>query len=121
MRRVIPLAAVALLAAGTARAEDDQKAAKALVQKAIKATGGEKVLKQAKGVVEQMKGQVTVMGATIEFTGTSSYQVPDRLRLELNLTVMGNEVTQITVVNKDKGRVSTAGRTTALDKDAMKE
>jgi hypothetical protein len=106
--RTVPLAvlSVALMCnlSDAARAADD---AKAIVDKGIKALGGEAKLAKAKGLSWRTSGTLTgkVEDATVTSTFTAKTTVAglDRMRLENAAEVMGNTYRSATVLDGDKG------------------
>lgn len=111
---------VGLMIVPGARADDD-KEMQALLDKVIAAHGGAMNLDKNPAMSMKLKGKVNVMNLSIDFTGEWSAQMPDKLRTELDIEVMGNKIKIITVVNKDKGWISAANMTMEMDKDMVKE
>src|SRR5262245_2363647 len=108
MRIRMIIAFVALgLATGPAAAED----AKSVVEKAIKAHGGEEKLTKFKATKVKAKGTLQLMGVEIEFSASASTMFPDKYREELQMDVMGNKLTVIQVYDGKKGWVSAQGMT----------
>lgn len=105
-----------------ARAADEPKD---VLAKAIKAHGGEDVLTKHKAAQTKTKGKITLPGiGETDFTQEVSSMIPDKLRDTLELTVMGNTVTILTIVNGEKITIEANGK--AVDtpdqaKDALKE
>ena len=125
MLRLTTLALVAAFAAAAnapARAADEPKD---VVAKAIKAHGGEKVLGKFKAAQVKVKGTVDVPGAgEVEFTQETSYMFPDKFRDSHELTVNGQTVSVLLVVNGDKVLVEVNGKEVDAGdkvKDALKE
>lgn len=110
MRRWLLGLAVAVVAAGAAAADD--KAA-AVVKKAIEAHGGADNLNKYKAGKFTMKGDLSVMGMDLEFTGSAAYAVPDRFRLLLNMEVMGMklDINQVVKGDKTKSTITVGGMT----------
>ena len=101
--------------AGLARA-DDQAESKALIDKAIKAAGGE--AKLAKFQAMTWKGKGKYHPDNLSFTGTWSYQAPNRMHSEIQFEGVDQKV--ITVLDGDKGWNKT-DQTEALEGDALDE
>jgi hypothetical protein len=80
----------ALAVAGVAHAQDD---ARALLERAIKARGGEERLAKIKAWQTKTKGtlELPMVGST-EFTGQAFVQPPNRSRVDIELSVMGQTV-----------------------------
>lgn len=83
--------------AGSARADDQE--VKAILDKAIKALGGEEKLKQAETFSEKTKGTVTFNNNTNEFSGERTFQGLDHYRSEFE----GNQFKGVVVLDGDKG------------------
>jgi len=110
--RIAPLL-VCLLAAGTARAQDNTDAGiKAILARAVKALGGEETLAKYHGVSAKGKGVFRLGGATLPFDGEAFVQESDRFRQDL---VLGdNQANPITLVlTATKGWIK-AGKTMPL-------
>src|SRR5262245_13130714 len=93
------LCAVVLVAPARA----DEKAANAILDKAIKALGGEEKLGKIKAATWKTKGTITLMGNDNEISTKSIVQGLDYSRQEFEGEFGGNKVMGVTVVAKDKG------------------
>ena len=115
-------AVVALAACGAAHAEDKNEA-KAVIDKAIKATGGEEMLAKGKAFTFTMKGKFYGMGDGIDYTGEIAVQVPDKSRVKIDGEIEGKKVTFfIQVVNGDKVWRKVGDNTEEItDKDKLAE
>ncbi len=111
---------VIFLAAGSVQA-DDQAEMKALIDKAIKARGGEAKLAKFKAETFTFKGKIHFDGNGIDITGEAAFQVPTRSRIQIEGTIDGNKFKMIQVVDGDKGWVHNEGKTEAMDKDTLVE
>lgn len=92
MRLVLASATIlaVLIATSRAQAADEPKA---LIEKAIAASGGEALVKQAKSAVSwKTKGKVYPMGQEIAFTGKGCRMLPDKMRQDLEINANGNEM-----------------------------
>jgi hypothetical protein len=97
----------------------DEKEAKAVIDKAIKAVGGEEVLGKAGVVTWKTKGTLTFNGEEGQISGTSTAQGLDRYRGDFEGNFGGNMFKGVTVVNGDKGWRKFGDDTTELDADAL--
>src|SRR6478672_3139845 len=86
MRRHFFGLVVALSAAGLAAADDK---AEATVKKGIEAHGGADALNKYKAGRFKMKGDMSLLGMDLEFTGDLAYSLPDRYRMEMTTEIMG--------------------------------
>ena len=111
MIRLLGLLALVTLALGYSPAADPADA-QALVDKAIKATGGEATLAKFKGHTWSEKGTYYGMGQGLPYTGKYAIQFPDQFRMEI-------EGVFTVVVNKDKGWMNTNGQTMEMTKEQL--
>jgi outer membrane lipoprotein-sorting protein len=119
MRRLVCLAvALAVVAAGAARAEEKSDS-KAVIEKAIKAVGGEEKLAKVKAHTFKGKGKFYGGGGDgTDYTGEWSVQKPDKMRVE----VKAGDFTFVQVVNGDKVWRKLGDNTQEVDdKDQIKE
>jgi hypothetical protein len=114
MRKTVCLAAVAaavgLATVCTAQA-GDQAELRALIDKAIKATGGEEKLAKYKGETFKAKGKFYGMGEGIEYTGEWSIQLPKQMRVQIDLDVNGMKIGVVRVSNGKKLWMQIMGET----------
>jgi len=121
MRRLLSVACAAavLILAPAARADD--KDARAIIEKAIKANGGADKIDKVKAVVVKGKGTVHVMAMDLDFTSVNSSQDADKMRVEVDVTVMGMDFKTVQIFNKDKAWSGVNGTFTELPKEAVEE
>jgi hypothetical protein len=93
--------------------------AKAVIEKAVKAQGGEDNLKKFPAARVKAKGSMELMGVEIEFSLDSSVQNPDKFRNDINLEVMGQKITIVQVYNGKKGWQSMLGQTMEVEGDQL--
>ncbi len=86
-----------------AAARADEAEVKAVLDKAIKAMGGEEKLAKAEKYSLKTKGTLTINGSDVEFTVKATLQGIDHYRSEFEGTFDGNPVRVVTVLNGDKG------------------
>jgi outer membrane lipoprotein-sorting protein len=123
MQRMFGAAVVATLALagpGPLRADDDADM-KALIAKAIKAHGGADNLAKYKAGTLKTKGKFHGMGAAVDYTGTINFQSPDRLRVEIEAEVMGQNFKFVQVINGDKGWIVLLDKVTPMSKEMIAE
>jgi hypothetical protein len=115
----LSLAALFLLAAGPARTED-AKDAKAIIDKAIKALGGEeKLTKAMQGATWKTKGTITFGGNDNPVSTENTLKGLDHYKSKFMGEFGGNQIEGITVLAGDKGWRSFAGMEMEMDKDAI--
>ncbi len=104
MKRLLSavIGTVLVFSAGTpARAED--KDTTAILDKAIKALGGEEELSKIKTLSWKAKGKITFMGNDNDITTNTTIQGLDHFRGEFEGDFGGNKVQGVTVFAGDKG------------------
>lgn len=120
MRRTLSvmLTATFALAASTARADDAQ--ARAVVEKAVKALGGEAKLAKAKAETFKGKGKFYGMGDGIDYTGEWAVEHPKRLRVKID--VGGGAFTMVRLIDGGKIYMDANGAKSEVDdKDELAE
>jgi hypothetical protein len=109
---------LALVAASVQNASADEAQVKAVLDKAIKAMGGEATLTKAATYSRKAKGTVNFGGAESEFTGESITQGLDRYRFTFEGEFGGNKISSVAVLNGEKVWRTFAGNKMELDKEA---
>ena len=103
--------------AGSARADDQE--VKAILDKAIKALGGEEKLKKAEAYSEKHKGTLTFGGNDSEFTTERTVQGVDRVRAEFESEFNGNKFKFLMVLDGDKAWGRFGDATMPLDETGL--
>jgi hypothetical protein len=103
---------------GPARGQDD-KDPRAILDKAIKALGGEEKLGTARAATWKIKGTIHFGGDANKFSGQSTVQGLTQSRQEFEGEFMGNKVKGVTVLNGDKAWRSFADMSMELDKEGV--
>jgi hypothetical protein len=122
MPRLTPLLlALALLGSSSVRAEE--AAPRAVIERAVKALGGEEVLKHRVGVRMKIKGKFALsddvrQGFPLE--GESLTQPGPRVRLNFRVDVQGNKVDAVIVLDGVNSWQSSYGRVQGLGPDERK-
>lgn len=111
------LAAVAVALTNSARA--DEQEAKAVLERAIKAVGGEEALGKAGVITWKAKGTITFGGNDNEYTGQTTVQGLVRSRAEFEGEFNGNSIEGVTVIDGDKGWRKFGDDTMELDDDEL--
>ena len=104
---------------GSSRA--DEKEATAILDKAIKAMGGEEKLSKVKIFSVKSKGTLTIMGNDNDFTTSAIHEGLDRLRSEFNGKFGDNDFKAVAVVNGDKGWSKFADMDMEMDEKRLKD
>jgi hypothetical protein len=119
MTRFIAAVFVAALVSAVgspAGAADDKDA---VLDKAIKALGGQEKLSAIKAMTWKSKGTLNFGGMDNPFTSEATMQGLDHLRQEFEGEFMGNKIKGITVINGDKGWRKFADMSMELEKNAV--
>jgi hypothetical protein len=103
---------------GLVRAEDD-KDPKAILDKAVKALGGEDKLSKVKAATWKGKGTLTFMGSDNDIATETTVQGLDHVRAEFEGDFGGNKIKGATVLAGDKGWRKFGDMNMDLDKDAV--
>jgi hypothetical protein len=104
-----------------ARGADADKDVKAIIAKAIEARGGAANLEKYKASVSAFKAKIIAENQEVTMTGTTKDQIPDKLRIDATMTVMGQNVKYVQVINGDKGWQVINGMNMELEKDQLAE
>jgi hypothetical protein len=118
LNRFAVLSVGLVLAAAPARADD---AAKAIVEKAIKAQGGAEALAKYPAVTVSFKGTFHGMGQEIPMTGQVTTQGADRIKMDMEIEAGGQKFRFVNVITKDKGWIKLNDDVKELDKDQLAE
>jgi hypothetical protein len=109
--RLIALPLVAGLVVGLAGAQQSQDEARAILEKAITAEGGEAFLKKYQAATIKSKGTIDVPGlGNSEIVQEISFQLPNKFRDESTLDVNGMQLKLLTVFDGKKGFVEVNGQ-----------
>jgi hypothetical protein len=113
---------VALLLAAVPIRGDEDADLRAVVAKALRATGGADTLKKFKASVIKSKGKFYGMGDEgIDYTGENSLQLPNRFRTEVEGEAGGNKFKFVQVIDGDKGWRAFNDMVQDLDKEQLDE
>jgi hypothetical protein len=120
MKRFLGAVLVASLLSGSSSSvrADDQDT-KAILDKAIKALGGEEKLSKATSVSWKTKGTITFGGNDSEISIQATLQGLDHYRSEFEGKFGDNDVKGVTVVNGDKGWRKFNDQDMDMDADAL--
>ena len=104
----------------SARGDDPPAEMKALIAKAVKVHGAEKLAK-LNAATWKLKGKFFGMGEAIEYTGEWSVQPPGQQRVQLDMNINGMQITLLRVVNGAEGWQSFNNMTQEMDKESLAE
>jgi hypothetical protein len=115
------LVVVAILATGLSAAADDK--ARAVVERAIKAHGGEDNLKKLRAARIKVEGTMTIGTGekALAFTLEDTWQMPDKYRSSSSFRVMDKDITQTQAFDGESGWAQLNGRTEDMAKEALAE
>jgi hypothetical protein len=97
----------------------DEKEAKATIDKAIKAMGGEEKLTGIKAFSAKGKGQIALEGNDYDFTFEMTTKGIDKYRSSYEVEVDGKKFDGVTVLDGDKGWKKEEGEVKKLDGEAL--
>lgn len=113
------LAAVVVMSFADRAKSADDKDAQAILDKAIKALGGQDKLSQIKAVALKTEGKITYNGNDMEYISTLTVQGLDRFRATFESEFNGRRLKIVTVHANDKGWRKVGDRKMGIDKDAL--
>ena len=120
MKQLLSVLLLAVLASGVATwSRADEKDTKAIIDKGIKALGGEEKLTKARAYSVKSKGTISFGGNESEFTSHATHQGLDHYRSEFDGKFGDNDVKGVTVVSGDKGWRKFNENDNELDADAL--
>jgi hypothetical protein len=109
---------LALTAAGSLRAGENPRA---VLEKAVKAHGGEQKLARLQAVRMKSTGTVQVNGAAARFTADSCSRLPDRSKVTLLLEIGDVKLTLVQVLNGKRAWSNLEGETEELGGERLAE
>lgn len=99
----------------------DEKEARAVLEKAIKAHGGVEELKKLESHSAQFSGTISTNGMDLKFSGEVKAKGSEYFKVTMDLDVNNMNISIINVISKDKGWAKVADNITELDKDQVAE
>jgi outer membrane lipoprotein-sorting protein len=118
----VPMVVIVLLALDASTLADEKADAMAVLDKAIKALGGEAKLKTVKAATWKGKGKFYGLGGEgIDYTGDWAFHGAQKYRVILDVELMGQKFRQTIVVNGDKGWIKNNDMVMPMDKDMLAE
>jgi hypothetical protein len=100
---------------------DDADAAKAIIDKAVKASGSEEKLTKLRSATIKIKGTVHHLDMDIPFTGEITTQGPDQSRVVIQAKINAQNFTITEILNRDKGWKKDDNGTQEMTADELKE
>ena len=97
---------------------DDQADMQALLDKATRALGGRTNLAKFNGLTTNGKGKIHV-GNELSFTQEGYWQLPGKYRVDMNLDLMGNAISEKIILNSDKGWIKVQDQVVKMPKDTF--
>jgi hypothetical protein len=121
MRSLIVLSMIGLLAVAHAHAAQDD--AKSLVEKAIRAHGGETNVGKLKSARIKVEGEAELIAGqpAVPIVVEDVWEMPDHYKTITRLTVAGKKVIQTICINGAKGWAELNGQSQALPPESLKE
>jgi hypothetical protein len=115
-RSVLVLGLCLVVSAPLAAADDEQKAAQATLDKAIKAMGGAEAVGKMKSLTWKAKAKVTVNDVEVTTNEDWSAKGLDKYHVDFNITINSNNVDGSMILNGDKGWSKVKGKVNDLPK-----
>jgi len=115
------MAWLAVLFLGAVHRLEAQEEVRAIIEKGIQAHGGEEKLAKVKAVQAKSKGTIHFGGARSAYTNAESWQLPDRIRVVMEIDHQGRKLRMIQVLNGDKGWLCLNGQTKEIPKQMRPE
>ena len=92
---------------------------RALVERAIRAMGGEEQLKKHPAGRYKAKGKIDIMGAQRDFTQDFAFQAPDKFRSQVEMELMDMQFTIVSVFDGQKGAILLNGKKLPLPEGTL--
>jgi len=119
MRALLSLGLAALMLAGLAVAQEQDKEAKAIIDKALKAVGGADKVNKYPAMSAKGKGKINIMNMELDFFIDFAFQMPDKLRQDIEVEINNMKFTTIQVFDGKKGWLKQLNETKELDDDKL--
>jgi hypothetical protein len=117
---LLPIMALGLVASiGHPTRGADDKDTKAILDKAMKALGGEENLARIKAVQTKSKGKININGNSNDFTVESVTEGLNHFRSKFSGDFGGNKIEAVSVIDGDKGWRSFMGNVDEMDADSL--
>jgi hypothetical protein len=113
-----PALAFLLFTSAAARAQDTPRA---LIERAIKAHGGEEKLRRLRADKVKVKGVLVVGSREAPFTGETSVQLPSQFKNVLQITVDNRTFSLVQVLNGEQAHIVVDGQPQKLEPAALAE
>lgn len=120
LRRAVLAVGFAVAVAAPGRAADDADARK-IIEKAVKAHGGQAALEKYAGTTTKFKGTFHGQGDGMPMTGTVTTEGADKQRIEIEVEAGGQTIPILIVLAGDKGWTKVVKELKELDKDEVAE
>ncbi len=118
MIRFTALAGIVLLCPSGLRAQDDVQK---IIDKAVKAHGGEANLAKFKAYHMHFKGTRDIQGNNVPYTQEVFFQFPDKLKETTTLDFMGQEIVSSMIVNGNEVSFTARGQDKPVSESFRKE
>jgi hypothetical protein len=96
-----------------------QDTARAIIEKAVKAHGGQERLSRIRADQVQVKGNLLVEGTQTPFVGETTVQLPGQFKNVIRLMTPKGQVTVVQILNGDKVLVTIDGQPQKLEAAAL--
>lgn len=116
---VLAVASISFVVIGQGEAQQDDTGA--FLAKVIKAHGGEEKLRASYATIVKAKGTAHIENNDIPLTLEGHFQLPDKLKLEMQLDMMGQNFTIIMVFDGEKAWANVMGKEEKAPDEFAKE
>src|SRR5437660_1393329 len=122
MRRLlVPVVAVGVLLALDRHVQAQDQEVRAVIEKAITASGGEAALAKTNLARAKAKGAVSIGGMELPFTMEAWTNVPTQSRMEINFDIGGMKIKAVEVYDNGKGWSAQNNDVKDADKETLDE
>jgi len=120
MNKIATILSVLVVSATVVSAEDK---ARAILEKAIQAQGGEAKVAKLRTMRIKVEGTASFVPGQpdLPFTIEDVWQMPDQYKTSSTFQFQGQKLTQIQAIDGDKGWIQANGQTQVMPKDAFDE
>jgi hypothetical protein len=98
-----------------------QETPRTIIERAIKAHGGQDRLERVRADKIKLKGTLQLMGKTAPFVAETTVQLPAQVKNVIRVTAEGRAITVVHLINGDKALVTLDGQPQKIEPAALEE